>query len=70
MTTDYIFYIIYAAITNFDVITIEDLVTFVTFTKFLSNKCKNIHNITFNIFTNIGPDDISILLIFQFLLIF
>ena len=29
MTTDYIFYIIYATITNFDVITIEDLVTFV-----------------------------------------
>ena len=33
MTTDYIFYIIYATITNFDIITIEDLVTFVISTK-------------------------------------
>ena len=33
MTTDYIFHIIYATITNFDIITIEDLVTFVISTK-------------------------------------
>ena len=35
MTTDYIFYIIYATITNFDTITIEGLVTFVILTKML-----------------------------------
>ena len=56
MTTDYIIYIIYATITNFDIIAIEDLVIFVISTKCLSNTCKNIRNITFNIFTNIGPD--------------
>ena len=33
MTTDYIFYIIYATITNFHIITIDDLVTFVISTK-------------------------------------
>ena len=33
MTTDYNFYIIYATITNFDIIRIEDLVTFVISTK-------------------------------------
>ena len=33
ITTDYIFYFIYATITNFDIITIEVLVTFVTSTK-------------------------------------
>ena len=33
MTTDYIFYTIYATTTNFDVITIEDLVTFMISTK-------------------------------------
>ena len=33
MTTDYVFYIIYAIITNFGIITIEDLVIFV-----ISNK--------------------------------
>ena len=59
MTTDYIFYIIYATITNFDIIATEDLVIFVISTKCLSNKCKNICNITFNIFTNIVvPDNI------------
>ena len=33
MSTDYIFYIIYATITNFDIISIEDLVIFVISTK-------------------------------------
>ena len=33
MTTDYIFYIIYATISNFVIITIEDLVIFVISTK-------------------------------------
>ena len=38
MTTDYIIYIIYASITNFDIITIEDLVVFVISTKvFIQN---------------------------------
>ena len=33
MTTDYVFYIIYVTITNFDIIAIEDLVIFVICTK-------------------------------------
>ena len=61
MTTDYMFHIIYAPITNFDIITIEGPVTFVILPKCLSNKCRNICNITFNISTNIGPDNILIL---------
>ena len=33
MTIDYIFYIIYAIVTNFGIITIEDLVIFMISTK-------------------------------------
>ena len=70
MTTDYVFYIIYAIITNFELLRLKILWYLWFLPKCLSNKCKNIRNITFNIFTNIGPDNILILLIFQFLLIF
>ena len=31
MTTDYIFYVIYETITNFDIITIEDFIIFCDF---------------------------------------
>ena len=65
----YILYIIYAAITNFDIIMIEDLVILVISTKTLIQKMK-IRNITFNIFTNIDPDNILVLLMSQFSLIF
>ena len=66
MTTDYVFYIIYAIITNFELLRLKILWYLWFLTKFLSSK----YDITFNIFTNIGPDNILILLIFQFLLIF
>ena len=35
MTNDYVFYIIYAIITNFDIIVMEDLVIFVISNKML-----------------------------------
>ena len=48
---------------------IEDLVILVISTKTLIQKMK-IRNITFNIFTNIDPDNILVLLMSQFSLIF
>ena len=57
MTTNYIYYIIYATITNFDIFTTEDHL--ICLSKCLSNKfC----NIGFNIFTKwwVVPDDIYI----------
>ena len=65
MSTDYVFYIIYAIITNFELLRLKILWYLWFLTKCLSNK----YYITFNIFTNIGPDNILILLTFDFLLI-
>ena len=56
MTTNYIYYIIYATITNFDIFTIGDHL--ICLSKCLCNKfC----NIGFNIFTKwwVVPDDVS-----------
>ena len=66
MTTDYVFYIIYAIITNFELLRLKILWYLWFLTKCLSSK----YYITFNIFTNIGPDNVLILLTFHFLLIF
>ena len=66
MTTDYVFYIIYAIITNFKSLRKKILRYLWFLTKCLSNK----YYITFNIFTNIGPDNGLILLTFHFLPIF
>ena len=63
MTTDYVFYIIYAIITNFELLRLKILWYLWFPTKCLSNK----DYITFNI---IGPDNVLILLTFHFLLIF
>ena len=42
MTTDYIYHIIHATITNLDIIAIEDLAMFMISVKmFIFNKCKN-----------------------------
>ena len=65
MTTDYVSYIIYAIITNFELLRLKILWYLWFLTKCLSSK----YYITFNIFTNIGPDNILILLTFDFLLI-
>ena len=69
MSTDYVFYIIYAIVTNFELLWLKILWYLWFITKCLSNK----YYITFNIFTNIGPGNIGnifILLTFHFLLIF
>ena len=66
MTTDYVFYIIYAIISTFELFRLKILWYLWFLTKFLSNK----YYITFNIFTNIGTDNILVLLTFHFLLIF
>ena len=66
MTTVYVFYIIYAIITNFELLQLKILWYLRSPTKFLSNK----YYITFNIFTNVGPENVSIFLTFYFLLIF
>ena len=63
MTTDYVFHIIHAIITDFELLRLG-ILWFLT--KCLSNK----YYITFKIFANIGPDNILILLSFHFLLIF
>ena len=62
MTTDYVFYIIYAIITNFELLRLKILWYLWFLTKCLSNK----YYITFNIFTNIGPGNLLILLTFHF----
>ena len=51
MTTDYVFYIIYAIITNFELLRLKILWYLWFLTTCLSNK----YYITFNSFTNIGP---------------
>ena len=66
MTTDYVFYIIYAIITNFELLQLKILWYLWFLTKFLSSK----YYITFNVFTNISPNNSLILLAFHFLLIF
>ena len=66
MTTDYVFHIIYAIITNFELLRLKILWYLWFLTKCLSNK----YYITFNFLSNIGPDNILILLTFHFLLIF
>ena len=60
MTTD--FYIIYAIITNSELLRLKILWYLWFLTKCLSNK----YYITFNIFTNIGPYNILILFTFQY----
>ena len=62
MTTDYVFYIIYAIITNFELLRLKILWYLWFQTKCLSDN----YYITFNIFTNIGPDNVLILLTFHF----
>ena len=66
VTTDYVFHIIYAIITNFELLRSKILWYLWFLTKRLSNK----YYITFNIFTNIGLDNILSLLKLQFLLMF
>ena len=62
MTTDYVFYITYASITNFELLGLKILCYLWFLTKCLSNK----YYINFNIFTDIGPDNVLILLTFHF----
>ena len=62
MTTDYVFYIIYAIITNFRLLRLKILWYLWFLTKSLCNDCY----ITFNIFANIDPDNILILVTFHF----
>ena len=64
--TDYVFYIIYVIVTNFELLRWKILWYLWFLTKCLSNT----YCITFNIFSNIGPDDVIILLTFHFLLMF
>ena len=66
ITTDHVFCIIYAIITNFELLQLKILWYSWFITKCLSNK----YYITFKIITNIGPDNNLILLTFHFLLIF
>ena len=66
MTADYVFCIVYTIITNSELLPLRILWYLWFLTKCLSNK----YYTTFNVCTNIGPNNILILLTFHFLLIF